>query len=352
MFDNTDPHPPELQKWEELVRSCEQSGIMQSIFWARFKRQQGYRTLQVLVFDDQYLVGGTICYMANPSRGACVMVSPEGPVIPWQDDRQALKILVTIQDEVSKFACANDMVGWRIEPRLCLPASGILKAFRRAPFDLLPQETLYLDLRGNAADILGQMRPKGRYNIRLSMKHGVTVREIEPSKSAHVLYPLLIEAAQRDGFFVEPLSFFIDLINTLSPEAMLRCYVAEHDEEVLGAILVSMYGQRATYLYGGISSGKRNLMAGYLLQWQAILESKDANCHFYDFYGYDPFGVSTDLYARFSQFKRQFGGQVLRFVGGRDLYFVEQLADVVVKAVQELNFSQSNNRFAVRGIDG
>ena len=41
------------------------------------------------------------------------------------------------------------------------------------------------------------------------------------------------------------------------------------------------------------------------------------------------------LYAGFSRFKRQFGGRPVRLIGAHDLYFLDRLADVVVRAVHE-----------------
>ncbi|MBX9771546.1 MAG: peptidoglycan bridge formation glycyltransferase FemA/FemB family protein [Candidatus Obscuribacterales bacterium] len=336
VFDNVDPDPELAQQWANLISASNESGIMQSIDWARFKRSQGFRTFQVLVSDTNHLLGGTIGYMPASRRGASVLMSPDGPVVPWQNEGLARQILVLIQEQITSFSCANDLVGWRIEPRIILPSPRLLRSFSRAPFDLLPQETLYLNLEASEDEILAQMRPKGRYNTRLAAKRGVTVRAITGPDAARVLYSCLCEAGQRDGFFVEPHSFFSQLLESLSPD-ILKCFQAEYDGEILGAILVTTFGQRATYLYGGISSHKRNLMAGYLLQWQAILTAKESGCRFYDFYGFDPFGASTHLYAKFSQFKRQFGGKVMRFVGGRDLYFYDQLVDVVVKAVNELD---------------
>jgi lipid II:glycine glycyltransferase (peptidoglycan interpeptide bridge formation enzyme) len=90
-----------------------------------------------------------------------------------------------------------------------------------------------------------------------------------------------------------------------------------------------------TDLYGGITDQKRNLMAGYALQWAAMNATKRAGCSVYDFYGFEQFRSPDHAYGRFSQFKRQFGGQVMKFVGAQDYVFLDSLADAFIKAVQE-----------------
>jgi len=66
-----------------------------------------------------------------------------------------------------------------------------------------------------------------------------------------------------------------------------------------------------------------------------MLAAKDAGCAQYDLYGYAPFPSPDHPYARFSQFKGQFGGELVRFIGAQDYFFLDNLADAFVKAVRE-----------------
>ncbi|MFX5603178.1 peptidoglycan bridge formation glycyltransferase FemA/FemB family protein, partial [Acinetobacter baumannii] len=76
-----------------------------------------------------------------------------------------------------------------------------------------------------------------------------------------------------------------------------------------------------------VSNQKRNLMGGYALQWEAMRRAKAEGCTIYDFYGFDAFRSSEHPYARFSQFKSQFGGKPVRLIGAHDLFFTDRLAD-------------------------
>jgi lipid II:glycine glycyltransferase (peptidoglycan interpeptide bridge formation enzyme) len=183
--------------------------------------------------------------------------------------------------------------------------------------------------------LLHSMKPKGRYNIHLGDRHGVKVSETADPGAVEKFYPVLEEASRRDGFALEPFMFFHHLAQALCPTGYARFLFAEHDGDLLGALLLVMCGNRATYLYGGISNTKRNLMGGYALQWATMLSAKRAGCCLYDFYGFDSCRAPQHDYARFSQFKSQFGGSAVRLIGAQEHFFVDCLADVFIKVVNQ-----------------
>lgn len=327
---------PHGQAWETLVQACPESGFMQSLAWADFKQRRGMAVRWAGIFAGNDLVGGALLYAAEQANGAALLVAPEGPVLPWADSERSAECLRSLMALLAQQAPALGAVGVRIEPRLLAPKPPALRDFRPAPMELVPSQTLYLDLRPESTAQLAAMHAKGRYNIRLAARHGVTVRETADPAAVRPFYDLLDEAAGRDGFYVEPAGFFSDLASALCPSGMARFVFAEHDGDVLGAMLLLTYGRRATYLYGGVANQKRHVMAGYALQWEAMQAAKRLGCASYDFYGFEPLGVSDHLYAGFSRFKRQFGGEAVRFTGPLDHIFIDRLADLVVKAVQEI----------------
>lgn len=324
------------RSWDELVASCPESGFMQSSAWADFRRGQGYGVVHAGLFEGDRLVGGAIAYGPPAPAVGGLWVLPEGPVLPWSEERLAASGMAALLEAFTTRACDEGIVGLRIEPRLGLPKPSSLRNFRRSPLDLLPPETLCLNLAASDEALLAQMKPKGRYNIRLAERHGVTVR-VERTAAAMVeLVRVLEEAARRDHFFLEPSSFFHGLAEALMPPGLAQVLLAAREGEVLGAMLLVTFGRRATYLYGGVSNRERHRMAGYALQWAAMRAARAAGCTQYDFYGYEPFGRSEHLYAGFSRFKRQFGGEATRFIGAHEAYFLDPLADAVVRALQEI----------------
>jgi peptidoglycan pentaglycine glycine transferase (the first glycine) len=324
-------------QWETLVQNSAVSGFMQSLHWRGFKQRQGLSSLHLGLFRGGDLIGGVLFYYAKNSKGATILIAPEGPVLPWEDEDLSGQCMDRIVEFVQERSSEYGVIGIRIEPRLSPPGSPALLTFGRAPIDLLPIETLYVDLSKDHEQILLGMKPKGRYNIRLSKRRGVSVHSSTNLVDVKLFYALVKETAARDGFFLEPYIFFEALAETLFSSGTAQLFFAEHEGDPLGALLLITYGKRATYLYGGISNAKRNMMAGYALQWRAMKQAKLAGCTEYDFYGYDRFMAPDNRYAKFSKFKSQFGGEPRRFIGANEYFFTEQLADVVIKALKEIH---------------
>ncbi|HEY9711902.1 MAG TPA: peptidoglycan bridge formation glycyltransferase FemA/FemB family protein, partial [Chroococcales cyanobacterium] len=320
IYQNETLPSPLSEQWEGLVQRQPASGFMQSLPWAAVKRLQGNDSFHVLVSEGDTVVGGAIFYSAQRRNGLGLCVAPEGPVLPWADEIQAAKILGAIIEKMSASASALGIMGLRIEPRLPPPPAPLLREFVRAPVDLVPRETLYIDIAPSAEEQLLAMKPKGRYNIGLAERAGVKVSIDLSGDSVSRFHSVLCEASSRDGFAIESLQFFEQIASVLVPSGNASFLFAEHDSDTLGTALLIKYGSRATYLYGGITNSKRNLMAGYALQWAAMQEARRCGCTLYDFYGYDRFRSPEHRYARFSQFKSRFGGVPVRFIGGQDYF--------------------------------
>jgi lipid II:glycine glycyltransferase (peptidoglycan interpeptide bridge formation enzyme) len=321
--------------WDELVANNGAAGFMQSTGWAQAKRKQGVRTYHQILFDEGDIIGGALCYLPACGNRPVIGDMPHGPVLPWQDQELARTGLSLLISNLQENAHSMHCIGIRVEPNLVPPVPTVLRNFHKAPVGQLPEETNVLDIIEDDEILLARMHPKCRYNIKLALRSGVNVREDNSKVALKSFYRLLGEAALRDDFGLEPFQFFQDLWETLAI-AMARIFLVEHEGELLGGLLLLKFGQRATYLYGGISNHKRNLMAGYALQWQAIRAAQDWNCTSYDFYGFVSPTDQSHPYARFSRFKESFGGRSVRSIGAQEILFTDRLSDVVVEAIGQL----------------
>ncbi len=296
--------------------------------------------LHLGVFDDYTLIGGSILYTSQHNNGGGILAAPEGPVLPWHDEDLARESLALIIDFAKTQAKSLGVSTLRIEPRLAPPPIKMLREFGRAPLDLVPKETLVIDIDKSPESILAAMKPKGRYNIGVALRSAVETRVVSSTQSldesVNQFYSVLCEAGERDGFDVEPLKFFEQLSSTLVSAGLAKFLFAEHEGDLLGAMLLITFGHRATYLYGGVSNYKRNLMGGYVLQWAAMLAARDSGCKTYDLYGFNTFCAPDHRYGRFSQFKSRFGGEAVTTIGAQDYFFLDDVTDAFIKIVKEL----------------
>jgi lipid II:glycine glycyltransferase (peptidoglycan interpeptide bridge formation enzyme) len=305
---------------------------MQSSAWAAFKRSEGYQTARLGLFDGGRLVGGgsLLNYPAPQTEG--FWICPEGPVLPWEEPAAARQGLRQILERVETLAKTHGGIGLRIEPHLPPPCPSVLRNWSRAPVDLNPVHSLVIDLSLRNEELLAQMHPKGRYNLRLAQRHGVEVRQSASMADLRQFHALFMETAQRADFFAEPYGFFLNLGASLFPAGGAELFLASWSGETLAALLVVTFGRRATYLFGGSSSRHRNVMPAYAAHWAAIQEARRRGCNEYDLYGYDPFGQPDHLYAGFSRFKMQLGGSRRDSIGAYDCIFYDRLAENLVNA--------------------
>jgi peptidoglycan pentaglycine glycine transferase (the first glycine) len=289
LLENLDPASPLGAQWESLNRANAASGFMQSLHWAEVKRKQGLSSLHLGVFVDGELIGGAIFYSSIKRNGAGLLVAPEGPVLPWDNPSLTAKALGQIIDTVQSHAHELGVMTLRIEPRLPPPVIPVLREFGKAPVDLVPRETLYIDLSPAEDIILAGMKPKGRYNIKLAERSGVEITVDSSPDSVKRFHSIMCDASDRDHFAVESRQFFEHIADVLVPADCAKFLFAEHENDTLGTLLQITYGKRATYLYGGVTNQKRNIMGGYALQWAAMKAARQAGCTTYDFYGFNPF---------------------------------------------------------------
>jgi lipid II:glycine glycyltransferase (peptidoglycan interpeptide bridge formation enzyme) len=324
--------PADRARWDELVAAHPAAGFMQSWAWSTFKELEGYAALRLGLFEADRLVGGAIAYAYPSPLEAGLLVVPDGPVLDWEAPGAgaAFRALVAA---ARGSAPGRRAIALRVEPRLpAVPLPAPLAGLARAPVDLVPDETLLVDL-GPEAEMLDRMKPKGRYNARLALRRGVEVASSGDPADVHELYFVLAETARYQDFLLEPRSFFINLAQALVP-ALGRFVFARYRGITLAAALVLRHGATVTYLYGGHLGLFRDVMATYALHWHVMREAARDGFRHYDLYGYVPADRTGHPYARFSRFKEKFGGRHVARVGSRDVLFYDRLAGVAVQALR------------------
>ena len=197
-------------------------------------------------------------------------------------------------------------------------------ALRKSPTNILPSNTIFLDLDRTEQDILQAMKPKTRYNIRLSARKGVKVREA-PKEDLGTWYRLYTETAKRNSIYRDDIHYFQWVMDAgrSVPGLFVKLLLAETENRPLAGMILAISGGRATYLYGASSSGFRNMMGSYALQWEAIRVAKKAGCIEYDMFGVAPSKDPGHPMHGLYRFKTGFGGELFYRQGCWDYVFDE-----------------------------
>ena len=168
-----------------------------------------------------------------------------------------------------------------------------------------PVQTLFLDLTKSEEILLKEMKAKTRYNIRLAGKKNLVITKGSSREDLENFWQLTQTTSNRNEFRAHSKEYYAKMAKILGSAGLLKIYTASFQEKPIAAILVIFYQDTATYLHGASANEFRNLMAPYLLQWQAIRDAKTQNLKFYDFWGID-----EQKWPGVTRFKMGFGGNI------------------------------------------
>jgi len=318
--------------------------LLQTGFWGDFKSLFGWSPLAFRMSGGVPL----LALMRRLPGGFSLCYLPHGPLTttPANWNEYFLKSISSLLAEHLPRGClfVRYDLPWGVEGE-GKAARTLDSPFRKAPMDIQPASTVVVDLRPTAETLLSQMKSKTRYNVRLAQKHGVTVSDGSIA-DLEAWYGLYKETAGRDRIAIHSFSYYralFDLargtiaspgtegaqprewweIDRPAPEGPrwhpdVRLLLARLDGELLAGIIVALHGRRATYLFGASSNQHRNLMATYLLQWEAMRLAKHEGCESYDLFGI-PFreDPSDPMYGLY-RFKTGFGGTIVNRPGSWD----------------------------------
>lgn len=300
---------------------------MQSCMWAEFKKSVGWETHHIGVFEKDQLVGGASLMKFHFSPTKNFLYIPQGPVIPYEDPARAEDLFHGLMSEVDKFV---DLKGktltthLRMDPRL-LERPDYFLHLQKSPFNMEPKHTRMIDVRFSPEEILQNMKPKGRYNVKIAQKYEVTVVPDHSDSAIGVFYKLYSQTVTRQEFDGKSEAYFRHLIPALASHGAGELFVAHKDGEALAAAFVIFYGTRATYFFGASSNRHRATMAPYLLHFEIMKAAKQRGCHWYDLWGVAPKedDASHDWHG-ITQFKNKFGGERFHFIGAYDFIYNQE----------------------------
>jgi lipid II:glycine glycyltransferase (peptidoglycan interpeptide bridge formation enzyme) len=315
--------------WDRFLEATPATGFMQASWWADFRATTGYEHFGVTLKARNAVIGGAVVMKFSCTPESCFYYVPEGPVLPGEESI-ASQVFGAVLDavEARRVTEAQTVSHLRLEPRWeHLP--GFVRGFRAVPAltdpFTEPRDTLCIDLRPSEEDILAQMRPKGRYNIRVAQRHGVSITEDASDQGVVDFQKIYDVMAARQGIGAKPPAYFQALIALLSSLHQGSVFFAEYQGLRLAVAVVVYFGRRATYFFGGSLDSHRHVMAPYLLHFEIMRRAKAMGREWYDLWGVAPENEPDHLWSSISTFKRKFGGVEINLVPTLD-YVYDPLA--------------------------
>ncbi len=316
--------------------------FLQSDFWLEFKARFGWKSHRVSSGGDTPQLGALSRSLPFGQRLVYVPHAPRS--VPEAGEFAELTRRIASEASFSRTPLLVRFdLPWGLDEAPAAEALGL----RRAPVTVQPPSTVIVDLEEEEDALLKGMKSKTRYNVRLAAKRGVSVREADPEELS-LWYRLYSETARRDRISIHSEAYYSTLFDVVRGRGYsgtgagngpgenaprLSLYFAEFEGALLAGNIVLEWDGTATYLYGASSNLNRELMAPYLLQWEAMRRARSRGLRRYDLFGVPPTPDPKHPMHGLYRFKTGFGGRILDRLGAWD-YLHRPFAARVYRAAE------------------
>src|SRR5690606_27168229 len=130
----------------------------------------------------------------------------------------------------------------------------------------------WVDLKGFADEesVLENFKSSTRRDIRSALRKGMTVKMLETEKEIRDGYALCLANALANGYALRDWDSFRGTLVSLIGKGWAKFIAAYKDDQLKGAILLVKAGNYYTYILGASVKETPDLLAGHLLQWEAV----------------------------------------------------------------------------------
>jgi peptidoglycan pentaglycine glycine transferase (the first glycine) len=324
-------HVDDASSWDASIARLG-GHLLQTWNWGEFKSLHGWIPVRlILESENQPRIAAQILFRGvGPFAAAYV---PRGPLASDLSPGELAAFTQAIDVECRK----RRGIAILIEPETAGLPMSLGSSALWTPNDVIvqPRRTIKVCVQNSDDELLGRMKPKTRYNVRLAQRRGVTVRRggIQDIPS---FYRLLEETAARDEFGIHAIDYFDDLVRVFGDDSAL--FIAEYDDEPAAGLLALRTPREVIYMYGATRSEHQRHMPAYLIQFRAMQWARDSGCQMYDFWGIPASDTPPDDRADSGssinirdgmwgvyRFKQGFGGDVVSYPGMYERVYAKPL---------------------------
>lgn len=275
--------------------------FFQTNAWAEFKERSGWHARR---FGEGTVLRRVIKFNLSLEYA---------PELPFSEE-----VLAQLEQDIAQpnsaiFSRYEFLEPWSFPLQQRLERLGLRKSFE----EVQPEFRQWIDLDLTEAALLAQMKPKGRYNIRVAERYQLEVDRGTAAGLIDEFYALYKITSERNEFSGRSRQYFVNLVALLEQQSVGEVLVVRYQSKAVAAGIFLYWGGVGSYLYGA-SAEPRNVMGPYLLHWEAIKEAKRRGCQVYDLLAIAPPDQPSHHYAALTRFKSQFGGRSVRLLGSWD----------------------------------
>jgi lipid II:glycine glycyltransferase (peptidoglycan interpeptide bridge formation enzyme) len=291
------------QLWQELLRGCGQSNLLQTWAYGEAKRKsEGWKISRGVFYQSEKPIALVQILEKRCFPGARLVRVNRGPLFIGSVEEK------TVQEVFRQLA--KEFRLWRFSPILLAPelerTEQNLSLLKSAGFHLLKRGGTHssrLDLTRSEDELRKALKGKWRNMVSFAERAGVKA-EVETSNEAFEwLMSGYSEFMKEKSFVGPPVSLLRAWRDSLTDPNSLLVLRAMHEGRSVAGILLACHGVGATYLIGVTPAEGRQVKASNFLLWNAVVELKRRGFRFFDLGGLD-----EQRTPQITEFKRGMNG--------------------------------------------
>jgi len=291
--------------------------------WGEFQESQGHKVYRLGVFDNKKMI---LAYMVSfhkiPHTNFSIGTLLRGPEIDSEMIKNVKKIA---QDENAIFVKFEPNVIEKIYDNKNQIIKNNASLLNFPNLVVSPKVAFYphsflIDLSKSEDELLADMSPKTRYNIKLANRHGVIISHSTKDEDFEIYLKMLFDTTKRQGFYLHSENYHRRQWSILKKTTIPEIFLATYQSKTLAAFMLFKLKDRLFYPYGASLDIHREVMAPTLLMWEAIKYGQSLGLKTFDMWGcLGPDANASQPGFGFHRFKQGYGGNLVQFVGTYDL---------------------------------
>lgn len=309
--------------WDTFVASFSEPAILQSYEWGELKSKHGWTPIRLAVEDDGKIVAAILILKRKlPYVNFSLFYAPRGPVLDYKN----IKAFDFLLEAIAIWAERHNAISLKIDPQVLEsdePVINLLKSrgFQYKKQNVQPRTTFIIDIEKPLDELLLTFEEKTRYNIRLSERKGVVVKELSTDEGVEIFYDIYKETAKRDNFLIHPISYYKNIKKCLVDRGLANIFIAFHKDIPIAGVFTFNFGSRIWYMYGASLNSHRNIMPNHALHWFVIQFAQKNGYKSYDLFGIPSTPNASHPLWGVYRFKKGFNGNLVKYVGVYDLAY-------------------------------
>ncbi|MCL5433157.1 MAG: peptidoglycan bridge formation glycyltransferase FemA/FemB family protein [Patescibacteria group bacterium] len=301
-FDKIAPHP------------------LQSFEWGEFREKTGVKVIRKGFYNVNKIISGfQLTIHKIPKTNLTIGYLPKTNL----PDKETI-------EELKRIGKKENCIFIQLEPNIemandpALPEKIRNLKLNPSIHPLFTKYTFQLDLTKSEDELLKNMHPKTRYNIRVAQKHDVQIIKDNSERSFKRYLELTKETTARQKFFAHDEKYhklMWESLKNQKPDGLsAHLFLAKSNSKILAAWIVFIFKDTLYYPYGASSGENREVMASNLMMWEVIKFGKKMGLKKFDMWGsLGPDPQKNDPWFGFHRFKQGYGPRLVEFVGSYDL---------------------------------